>query len=101
MASLAHPVEVSATTSLVLPFDSPDATLAVVGGKGANLSRMTRAAFLVPPGFFITTDAYRAFVQAKKPAGGWPRRASWPRPRRCSISNATSCGRRPRCHPNS
>ena len=51
-------------TTFVLPFVSPDATLAVVGGKGANLSRMTRAGFPVPPGFLITTAAYRAFVQA-------------------------------------
>jgi|GEM_PF-4333932 len=51
-------------TTLVLPFDSPDAILAIVGGKGANLSLMTRASFPVPPGFLITTKAYRAFVQA-------------------------------------
>ena len=50
-------------TTFVLSFDSPDATLDQVGGKGANLSRMSRAGFPVPPGFFITTDAYRAFVQ--------------------------------------
>lgn len=50
--------------TFTLPFDSLDATLAVVGGKGANLSRMTRAGFPVPPGFFITTAAYRFFVQA-------------------------------------
>lgn len=48
----------------VLPFNSPDATLAVAGGKGANLSRMTRAGFPIPPGFLITTMAYSAFVQA-------------------------------------
>jgi len=37
--------------TFVLPFYSSDATLAVAvaGGKGANLSRMTRAGFLVPP----------------------------------------------------
>lgn len=51
-------------TAYTLPFDAEDATLAVVGGKGANLSRMTRAGFPVPPGFFVTTEAYRAFVQA-------------------------------------
>jgi len=47
-----------------LPFDAEDATLAVVGGKGANLGRMSRAGFPVPPGFFVTTEAYHAFVQA-------------------------------------
>lgn len=44
-------------TTFVLPFDSPDATLALVGGKGANLGRMARAGFPVPPGFLITTTA--------------------------------------------
>lgn len=52
------------TTSFVLPFNSLEATLASVGGKGANLSRLTRASFPVPPGFLITTKAYRAFVQS-------------------------------------
>ncbi len=50
--------------TFVLPMDSSDATLAEVGGKGANLSRLTRAGFPVPSGFLITTAAYRAFVQA-------------------------------------
>ena len=35
-----------------------------VGGKGANLARLTRAGFPVPGGFFVTTAAYRAFVAA-------------------------------------
>ncbi len=48
----------------VLPLNSADATWAAVGGKGLNLSRLTRAGFPVPPGFFVTTGAYRAFVQA-------------------------------------
>ncbi len=51
-----------ATNTLVLPFDSSQATLAVAGGKGANLSRLTYAGFPVPSGFLITTAAYRAFV---------------------------------------
>jgi pyruvate,water dikinase len=51
------------TTSFVIPFNSPDATLPNVGGKGANLSLMTRASFPVPSGFLLTTNAYRAFVQ--------------------------------------
>src|SRR5215216_363613 len=32
------------------------------GGKGANLGELTRAGLLVPPGFVIVTDAYRAYV---------------------------------------
>lgn len=50
--------------TFVLSFDTLDATLSVVGGKGANLSRMTRTGFPVPPGFFVTTEAYHAFVQS-------------------------------------
>jgi rifampicin phosphotransferase len=51
-------------TAWVLPMDDAGATLGVVGGKGANLARMTRAGFPVPGGFFVTTAAYRAFVAA-------------------------------------
>lgn len=51
-------------TIFTLPIDSPDATLVTAGGKGANLSRLMRASLPVPPGFLITTAAYRTFVQA-------------------------------------
>ena len=34
----------------------------MVGGKAANLGSMLRAGFRVPPGFCVTTTAYRAFV---------------------------------------
>lgn len=34
-----------------------------VGGKGANLGEMTQAGFPVPPGFCVTTWAFRTFVQ--------------------------------------
>jgi phosphoenolpyruvate synthase/pyruvate phosphate dikinase len=51
-------------TAYVLPFHAEDATLAAVGGKGTNLSRMSRAGFPAPPGFFVTKEAYRVFVQA-------------------------------------
>jgi len=44
--------------------DSVEATLDQVGGKGANLNRMFRAGFPVPPGFLITTVAYCDFVQS-------------------------------------
>lgn len=49
---------------LVLPFDSPAATLENSGGKALNLVRLTRAGFSVPPGVIVTTDGYRAFVAA-------------------------------------
>ena len=53
----------------VLPLDSPEATLAVVGGKGANLSRLVRAGFPVPSGFLVSTEAYLAFVRANELQG--------------------------------
>lgn len=34
-----------------------------VGGKGANLGEMTAAGINVPPGFVVTTDAYRLFLK--------------------------------------
>ncbi|MBI4631962.1 MAG: phosphoenolpyruvate synthase [Chloroflexi bacterium] len=49
---------------ITLPFTSTETTLQNVGGKGANLARLTRAGFNVPRGFIITTDAYRLFVDA-------------------------------------
>ena len=36
--------------------------LAVAGGKGANLGELTRAGLPVPPGFVLTTAAYRTYV---------------------------------------
>lgn len=50
----------------ILPFNSSDSTLALAGGKGMNLSILARAGFPVPPGFIITTEAYRAFVAANQ-----------------------------------
>ena len=35
----------------------------LVGGKGANLGELTQADIPVPPGFVVTTSAYRAFLQ--------------------------------------
>jgi rifampicin phosphotransferase len=51
-------------TTLILPLDSSEASLALAGGKGANLARLTRAGFPVPPGFLITTQAYLTFIEA-------------------------------------
>jgi pyruvate,water dikinase len=47
----------------ILNLDSPLATIERVGGKGASLARMMAAGLPVPPGFHITTDAYRCFVE--------------------------------------
>ncbi len=43
-----------------------DADLPLVGGKGLNLGKLTRAGFLVPPGFCLTTDAYRGAIETIK-----------------------------------
>jgi rifampicin phosphotransferase len=50
----------------ILTFDLTEATLEAAGGKGMNLVRLTRAGFAVPPGFLISTDAYREFVNANR-----------------------------------
>ena len=36
--------------------------VAVAGGKGANLGELTQAGLPVPPGFVLTTEAYREFL---------------------------------------
>lgn len=46
----------------VLALADPRATLEHVGGKGASLARMAQAGLPIPPGFHITTAAYRRFV---------------------------------------
>lgn len=49
----------------VLPFSAISAgDLPYVGGKGANLGEMSGAGFPVPPGFCVTTSAFRAFMAA-------------------------------------
>lgn len=49
---------------LVLPLDDDAATLEQAGGKGASLARLSANGLPVPPGFHITTAAYRNFVAA-------------------------------------
>lgn len=47
----------------VVFFDQPGAGLvSLVGGKGSNLIALTAAGFPVPPGFVITAEAYRLFL---------------------------------------
>jgi len=51
---------VRTTQTFVLGFERIDAAMvALVGGKAANLGELTRAALPVPPGFCVTTEAYR------------------------------------------
>jgi rifampicin phosphotransferase len=42
----------------------------LVGGKGANLGRLTAAGFQVPPGFTVSTAAYAEFFAACNEDGG-------------------------------
>ena len=48
-------------TGFVVPLAAASA-VSEVGGKGASLARMAAAGLPVPPGFHITTAAYRRFV---------------------------------------
>ena len=47
---------------LILPFNAEPMSLEQAGGKGLNLARTARGGFPVPPGFIISTAAYRAFT---------------------------------------
>ena len=47
---------------LILPLNDASATLELTGGKGASLARLATAGLSVPPGFHVTTAAYRCFV---------------------------------------
>ncbi|BCU81371.1 hypothetical protein JIR001_11540 [Polycladomyces abyssicola] len=56
----------------VLYFDEIDRhSLPIVGGKGSNLGEMSKAGFPVPPGFCITTSAYRQFIEASDEMDEW------------------------------
>jgi phosphohistidine swiveling domain-containing protein len=52
------------TMSYIRWFDKVGAAdVGLVGGKGANLGEMTATGLPVPPGFCVTAEAYRAFVE--------------------------------------
>jgi pyruvate,water dikinase len=46
----------------------------LVGGKGANLGKMARAGLPVPPGFCVTTQAYKQFIREMDL---WPAMDHW------------------------
>ncbi len=46
----------------LLPLNTRNDALEVVGGKGRSLSQMVNAGFSVPDGFHLSTAAYREFV---------------------------------------
>jgi pyruvate,water dikinase len=50
---------------MILPLDG-EISLEIGGGKGANLARLARAGFSVPPGFIIMTRAYRDYVSGNR-----------------------------------
>jgi pyruvate,water dikinase len=51
-------------SSYIHPLSEPGGELAMLGGKGESLVRLTEAGFDVPDGFCLTTDAYASFVAA-------------------------------------
>ncbi len=78
----------------ILPLTEFNRTdLARAGGKGANLGALLRAGLPVPPGFCITTDAYRGFC-GSQPAGEEIIR-------QCAAGSTrlTGSSRRPPIHP--
>lgn len=42
--------------------------VSAVGGKGASLGEMTKIGIPVPPGFVVTTEAFKQFVNSELPA---------------------------------
>jgi len=56
--------EEPAADSIVMSLATPDASLAVVGGKAMSLASLLCADLPVPEGFIITTKAYQGFVEA-------------------------------------
>ncbi|GAA1998108.1 PEP/pyruvate-binding domain-containing protein [Microbacterium pumilum] len=64
MVTLSGTASVDGDTALVLDLAHLSAgDIAAVGGKAANLGELIRAGFDVPPGFCITTEAYRRAVR--------------------------------------
>jgi rifampicin phosphotransferase len=51
-----------AKPNFIVPLSDASAGLSQVGGKGASLARLAAAGLPVPPGFHITTAAYRRFA---------------------------------------
>ncbi|HKZ07297.1 MAG TPA: pyruvate, phosphate dikinase [Methylomirabilota bacterium] len=58
--------------------DGSSALRDLLGGKGCELAEMTNLGIPVPPGFTISTEAWRAYVDAgkKTPAALWPQVAA-------------------------
>ncbi len=54
------------TDRLILPLNAAEASLNLVGGKGANLTILARAGLPVPDGFLITTKGFKGFLEQNK-----------------------------------
>ena len=51
------------TNKYILPIDTKDVSLEMIGGKGKSLAKLVSAGMSVPTGFYLTTSAYRDFVE--------------------------------------
>jgi pyruvate,water dikinase len=51
------------TFKYIKPIDTKDVSLEMIGGKGKSLARMAFAGMPVPSGFYLTTSAYRDFIE--------------------------------------
>ena len=52
------------STALILDLsEASDTHLAIVGGKAGKLGELVREGLPIPPGFVVTTEAYRRFVE--------------------------------------
>src|SRR5262245_54891629 len=66
--------------TMILTLQAGNVSLALAGGKGANLARLLGASFSVPGGFIITTRAYQAYVAANNLENWIVEAARSPRP---------------------
>ena len=51
------------TLKYIMPIDAKDVSLEMVGGKGKSLARLASAGMPVPGGYYLTTSAYRDFIE--------------------------------------
>ena len=49
---------------MIIPLSAPGASLALAGGKGRSLVKLTSAGLPVPPGFIVSTHCYNNFIEA-------------------------------------
>jgi pyruvate,water dikinase len=51
------------TYSYIMPIDTKTLSLEMIGGKGKSLAKMASTGLSVPSGFFLTTSAYKFFIE--------------------------------------